>query len=121
MLFIVGLVSGVFRYQIMAIGSGSMEPIYYMGDAVIFEKIELEEQSIIEKGMIICYKHGAKYVTHRVVDIVTKDGQMLYQTKGDNNKENDGYLVNAQDVVGIVKLRIKSIGWPTIWFQELIS
>ena len=121
MLFIVGLVSGVFRYQIMAIGSGSMEPIYYMGDAVIFEKIELEEQSVIEKGMIICYKHGAKYVTHRVVDIVTKDSEMLYQTKGDNNKENDEYLVNAQDVVGIVKLRIKSIGWPTIWFQELIS
>lgn len=121
MLFVVALVSGIFKYQIMAIGSGSMEPVYYMGDAVIFEKLELEEHPLIQKGIIICYKHGQKYITHRVVDIINKDGENYYQTKGDNNDDNDEYLVHEQDVIGIVRLRIKGIGWPTIWFQELIS
>lgn len=121
MIFVVVLVSGIFKYQIIAIGSGSMEPNYYKGDAVVFEKIKLEEHLLITDGTIICYRHGNKYVTHRVVEIIEENGEVFYQTKGDNNDNNDDYLVETEDVIGIVRLRIKGIGWPTIWFQELIS
>ena len=121
MLFIVALVSGIFRYQVIAIGSGSMEPVYYKGDAVVFEKIKQEELSLVQAGHIICFEHAGKFVTHRVVEIVSEDGTIKYRTKGDNNKDNDDYLVSSEEIIGIVRLRIKSIGWPTIWFQELIS
>ena len=120
-IFIVVLVSGIFKYQIIAIGSGSMEPVYYKGDAVIFEKYNLEEQESIIKGMVLTYKHGQKIVTHRVIDIEIKNGERYYKTQGDNNDFADEYLVHQDDVIGIVKLRVKSIGWPTIWFQDLIS
>lgn len=121
MLVLVILVSGIFRYQIMAIGSGSMEPYMYKGDAVVFEKINKEQQVLINEKTIIVFKHGNKYVNHRVVSLENKNGKRYYQTKGDNNPNNDDYLVSEDEVVGIVRLRIKGIGLPTIWFQELIG
>lgn len=121
LLIIVILVSGVFKYQIMAIGSGSMEPYMYRGDAVIFEKIKKDEQVLIGERTIIVYKHGNKYVNHRVVSIETKNGKKYYQTKGDNNPDKDEYIVSEDDIVGIVRLRVKGIGLPTIWFQDLIG
>lgn len=39
---VVLLVSGVGKYQLIAIGSGSMEPIIYRGDAIIFKKISTD-------------------------------------------------------------------------------
>ena len=38
LIFIIFLTSGLGKYKMIAIGSGSMEPIYYRGDAVIYEK-----------------------------------------------------------------------------------
>lgn len=121
MLIIVILVSGIFKYQIMAIGSGSMEPYMYRGDAVVFEKIDKEQQVLIGEKTIIVYQHGNKYVNHRVMSVENKNGKRYYQTKGDNNPDNDEYLVSEDDVIGIVRLRIKGIGLPTIWFQDLIG
>lgn len=119
LVFLVILVSGIFRYQIMAIGSGSMEPLVYRGDAVIFEKISDDEE--IHVGEIIVFKSGGKLVTHRVVDITNNRGIIRYVTKGDANKDNDNYPVAISDIEGKVKMKVKFIGLPTIWFQELIS
>lgn len=115
------LISGLFKYQIMAIGSGSMEPVYYRGDAILFEKLSRNELDEITEGVILVFEHNNTYVTHRVVEIKEENKKRIYQTKGDNNKDNDKFLVYEEDVVGIVKLRLKYVGLPTIWFQNLIG
>lgn len=119
LIFIIILVSGVFKYQIMAVGSGSMEPIVYKGDAVIYEKYDREEK--ISVGDIIVFRQSGKYITHRVVDIKDYKDDVRYITKGDNNNNEDDYITTKHEIVGIVKVKIKYIGLPTIWFQELIS
>ncbi len=120
LIFVVVLVSGFFKYQIMAIGSGSMEPIIRTGDAVIFEKYKNEEKKDANIGDVLVFIHNGKYITHRIVDKYSNDeGELVYQTKGDNNRDNDNFLVYQSDVVGIVKLKINYIGLPSLWIQNL--
>lgn len=122
MLFLVALVSGIFRYQIMAIGSGSMEPEIYRGDAIIFEKVKTEEEkNALEEGMVIVFRHSGVYITHRIVGIEEVNGTRVYQTKGDNNANVDAFKVENNDIVGVTKAKIKYIGLPTLWIQDLFN
>lgn len=119
LMFIIILVSGIFKYQIMAVGSGSMEPIIFKGDAIIFEKYNEKEKINIDD--IIVFRQSGKYITHRVVEIKNYQDHVRYITKGDNNNNEDDYLTTNNEVVGVVKMKIKYLGLPTIWFQEAIS
>lgn len=118
---IIILVSGIFKYQLMAIGSGSMEPIYYRGDAIIFEKYDSKQIKDIEIGEILVFTHEGEYVTHRVVGIAEENEKRIFTTKGDNNDKPDGFKTSQDDVIGIVKLRIKYIGLPSLWFQKIVG
>lgn len=122
LLFVVALVSGLFKYQIMAIGSGSMEPIIYRGDAIVFEKITTEDdKNELEEGTVIVFKHNGVYITHRITKIEMVDGVRIYQTKGDNNEKEDAFKVENDDIVGVTQFKIKYIGFPTLWIQDLFN
>lgn len=121
-LFFILLVSGILKYQIMAIGSGSMEPVIYRGDTVIFEKYKNEEKSSANIGEILVFIHNGRYITHRVIDkTIGYDGILIYQTKGDNNESQDNFVVRPDEVVGVVKMKVSYIGFPSLWIQELFS
>ena len=113
------LVSGLFKYKMIAVGSGSMEPEYYMGDAVIFEKKQAHE---VKVGDILVFKRGRTVITHRIVSI-SKSNNSKYDitTKGDNNDNEDDYLVQKEDVLGVVKYSVKYVGYPTLWINKLIE
>lgn len=113
------LISCSFHYFMIGIGSNSMNPVYYKGDAIIGEKVKEEELEVGD--VIVFYKSGIRIV-HRLDDIVEKDGIKQYYTKGDNNKNSDeGYII-YDDIIGVVKYRIPYIAYPTIvvtdWFEE---
>ena len=113
------LISGLFRYKMIAIGSGSMEPVYYMGDAVIYEKKDASE---VKVGEILVFKRGHEVVTHRIVSITKWDNSRYdIKTKGDNNESADQYLVQKEDVLGIVKYSVKYVGYPTLWLNKIIE
>lgn len=116
------LVSGVFHYQLIAIASNSMNPIFYKGDAIIFEKLSKDEKDKIKIGEVIVYNSEGKYIIHRVVEKKeTITGTYLYKTKGDNNKSPDSKLVEENQIVGKTSLVVKFIGYPTVLLQEAIS
>ena len=113
LIFIVALISGIFKYKMIAIGSDSMNPIYYRGDAIIYEK-----NTDIKKGDILVFEYNNSIITHRVINIIEEDGTKYFQTKGDNNDNPDLNLTPAEDVLGKVRFIVKYIGFPTIWFSE---
>jgi signal peptidase I len=120
-LFLVGvvlLVSGLLNYQMIAIGSGSMVPAYYRGDAVIFKKVEPET---VEKGDIIVFRKDGIVITHRIVNIYDGDSSRIIKTKGDANDAEDSFIVYDSEILGVVKCRVKYIGYPTIWLNELFE
>ena len=58
---------------------------------------------------------------HRVVEIKNINGEVRYFTKGDANKSYDGGYRTEADINGLVKLKIKYIGWPTLWLRRLFN
>ena len=119
--FLVILVSGIFKYQIIAIGSGSMSPLIEKGDAVIISKTTHQDLESIKVGQILVFTHNGRYITHRVIYITKLDGKYYFQTKGDANSDEDNYTVEEDDIIGVTSQRIKWIGLPTVWLQEFMN
>ena len=96
-----------FRQYVVA--TGSMEPEYNIGDLIVIRETTKEE---IKIGDVINYisETGTDTITHRVVDIIQKDGQTYYKTKGDNNNSVDPELVNYSQVKGILVFKISKLG-----------
>ena len=118
-LFLIGvvlLVSGLFNYQMIAIGSGSMVPAYYRGDAIIYKKSDPET---VEVGDILVFKKDNVVITHRITKIYDGEDSRIIKTKGDANESEDSFIVYDNEILGVVKCRVKYIGYPTLWLNEL--
>lgn len=112
------LISGITKYNIIAVGSDSMNPIIFKGDAVVLKKVK--DYSKIKEGNILIYKKNDKIVIHRVTEI-RKDNKYSFITKGDSNKTNDNYVVFEEEVIGISLFKIKFVGYPTIWLNDVFG
>lgn len=112
-------VSGYFRFYSIAIASGSMTPFIYKGDVVIVDKKEKIEN--LKKGDIIAFKHDKKIIVHRINSILQDKEEYLLYTKGDANDNIDEYKVTNDMIIGVVKIKIPFIGYPTIWLNEIWS
>ena len=112
------LVSNQFNYGTLVIGTESMTGEINKGDAVIFEKYET--QTVTKNTVVVFEKQGITIV-HRVVDIERINGQNRYVTRGDaNDAADDGYITDA-NIIGIVKMKISYVGYPTIWLNNIFN
>ncbi len=117
-IILVILVSGIFNHKLIAVASNSMVPMYSRGDAVIYEKVNVES---LEVGDILAFKKDDIIVTHRIVKIWKRGDQYFFTTKGDNNNGNDSYMPKEADVLGRVRLSFKYIGYPTVLINEFFG
>ncbi|MBQ8205982.1 MAG: signal peptidase I [Bacilli bacterium] len=115
---LVMLISCQFKYGIIVVGSESMTGSLNKGDAVIFEKYKNQP---IENGQVIIFKYNDIQTIHRVVEIQKVNGEIRYYTKGDANARNDNEYRTDKDIYALVNLRVKYIGYPTLWVRELFS
>ncbi|WP_076146856.1 signal peptidase I [Natrinema saccharevitans] len=78
--------------------SDSMSPTFESGDVILVEDVD---PASIESGDVITYADGSgERTTHRVVEVVERDGERQFRTQGDANDEPDGDLVSASAVEG---------------------
>ena len=108
------VVSGYFRYYMVAVASGSMEPKLSKGDIVIIDK----KFNQCNKGDIIAYYYEKKIIIHRVYKIIKTDNEYFIYTKGDANSNYDNYKITNDMIVGIVKFKIPLVGYPTVLLNE---
>ena len=111
LLLIVILSSGIIRFYALAIGSESMKPTINKGDVVIIDK----KKDYYEVNDIIAFKHDGKIIIHRIVEV-----DNYYKTKGDYNTNQDNWNVDKKDIVGLVKFKIRYLGYPTVYLNEWI-
>jgi len=98
----------IFGFKFYTVMTGSMEPKYNIGDLIIDKKINQED---IHIGDVITYSIGGKNtVTHRIIEIVKDNGEILYRTKGDNNNSADSELVKYSQIQGEVFFKINKFG-----------
>ena len=115
-LFISGF-CGIHKYLVV---SGSMEPSLYAGDVVfVNSNVAFED---VKLGDVIIFKYKDMNVIHRVVDEAIIDGEKRLKTKGDNNKNADGYLTTEDNFSGVVvdEYVIPKIGF-LIDYKNLIN
>lgn len=115
---IIMLVSCQFKYGVLVVGSGSMTGTLNMGDVTLFKKYNNET---IKKGDIIIFEKEGLQIIHRVVNITSINGEIRYYTKGDANKDIDEGYINKKNILGISKIRIRYIGYPSIWMKSMFS
>lgn len=121
LLTIVLLTSGLFTYQALTIGSGSMSPTIEKGDVIILKSMKNEEARKIKKGDVLVYNHDNKIIVHRVIKKSNNGETISFKTKGDYNNAKDSWIVKQEDVIGIVKFRIRWVGMPTVALNELLN
>ena len=93
-----------FNYRMFTVVSGSMEPMYEIGDVLIAKE---KDSNTIKVGDTISYlgsigQFTDKVITHRVVDIeIDEDGKRLFHTKGIANLVEDP-IVKEDQLYGVV-------------------
>ena len=116
------LVSGVLKYQTMAVASNSMYPVFKRGHVLLYEKLNEEEKEKIKENDIIVFKKNDSIIFHRVIEIrYSEVNTKYYITKGDNNNTVDNDYITSKDIVGVYKFSIPYLGYPSIWLQEFID
>ncbi len=111
---------GVFPIYPSVILTGSMEPEIFPGDIVLIQKFS-EEQEVysLSENDVINFKRENITITHRIIAVLyDQEGNISFQTKGDNNKVADDIIVMANDLNGIIKKVVPKIGLPVLWMQS---
>lgn len=120
-IIIVSLTSGIFPIYSLAIGSNSMHNYINRGDVVIVQKIKEKNINSLQKGDILVYQYQNKVIVHRIVEKKLEKGIITFRTKGDNNKQEDNWIVKKENIIGKTLFKIKYIGYPTVLLNEMIK
>jgi len=110
------------NYRIMAVQSGSMEPVIKTGSIVIVRPVPQSDYYKI--GDIITFKETNKTrtsITHRIYDIKVSEGKPSYITKGDANNSPDRREITEKEVIGKVLFSVPYIGYLVDFVQKPIG
>jgi signal peptidase len=108
----------VFGYSAMSVLTGSMRPYLEPGDMIIDKAIDADE---VKVGDVLTYRLGSSIVTHRVTEIIAKDGNLLFETRGDANNTDDSRPVTEDQLIGKVILRVPYGGYVARFIRSPIG
>lgn len=101
-------VPSILGYKPFIVLSGSMETKIHRGDLIFVKEIDPTDLSLED---VIAFRDAEGTITtHRIIDMVDKDGITYFITKGDNNTSQDQNLVEYEDVEGIYVGRVPNVG-----------
>ena len=100
-------IPSVFGIKTFCIISGSMEPNIHINDMIIVKEVTENE---INKEDIITFVTKGETITHRVINIENKNGELIYTTQGDSNNIEDINKITFKDIEGKYIGKIPKIG-----------
>lgn len=96
-------------YKLLAVQSGSMEPVIKMGSVVMVQPADN-----YQKGDVITFtdpRRPKDSVTHRIFEVKTDLGKEVFITKGDANNSPDMETVSRERVLGKALFSIPLVGF----------
>ena len=121
-IILVSLNSGIFRYWIAVVASGSMEPTINVGDVIYIDKSFAKNMEKLKEEDVIVFKINGNIYCHRVVEVINNNGEVFLLTKGDREGQGvDNWTVTKNELVGRVEFKLKYIGLPSIWLKNAIE
>lgn len=107
--------SRLMGYQCYTVISGSMEPVYSVGDLLYVKKVDVATVKVGDPITFIL-NEDLVVATHRVVRVDTEN-QRFY-TKGDANEIEDSEPVHFNNVIGVPKFSIAKLGYVSDFIQN---
>lgn len=90
----------IFGVTSLEVLSGSMLPTYEIGDHLVIKEVDINN---LEKGDVITFRNKDNVViTHRIFSKEEKNGEVLIETKGDNNNTVDNEKLSKNNIIGKV-------------------
>lgn len=107
--------SRLLGYRVFNIVSGSMEPVYRVGDLIYVQEVD---PNTVQPGDVITFVLNEDLVvaTHRVVRIDAE--KQRFYTKGDANETEDGGSVHFKNMIGVPKFKIPGLGYVADFIQK---
>jgi signal peptidase I len=118
----------VFRteHPILAVASGSMEPVLYEGDLILVEGIQnlsdiyAAPEDADPPGDIRVYQGPRDLIVHRAIEKKTVDGRQIFITHGDANQPGAVEHVDEDSVVGrYTGVKVPLLGHVALFFNPL--
>ena len=120
--------SFVFRTEnpILAVASGSMEPVLYAGDLILvegvqnFSDIHVASEDADPPGDILVYQGPEDLIVHRAIDKRVVNGRYIFITHGDANSPGSREQVDEDSVVGrYTEFKVPWLGNIALFFDPL--
>ena len=115
------------EYPILAVASGSMEPVLYAGDLIFVEGIQnvsdihAAPKDADQPGDILVYQGPTELIVHRAVEkTLNTDGTYSFKTWGDNNPAADVTKVDKSNIVGrYIGIKVPWLGNIALFFEPI--
>jgi signal peptidase I len=114
----------ILGFKTYTVVSGSMVPIYEIGDVIIVKKVDLVD---LNEGDIITFYRDLnndgkdEVVTHFLYSINTDINNIItYETIPNVSDEKDPWTLSEIDIIGVPSFSIPKIGWINIFVLILV-
>lgn len=114
------------EYPILAVASGSMEPVLYAGDLIFvegiqnFSDIHVAPKDADPPGDILVYQGARDLIVHRAIDKRVEDGRIIFIIHGDANQEGANEQVAEDRIIGrYVGFKVPWLGNIALFFEPL--
>jgi signal peptidase len=114
------------EYPILAVASGSMEPVLYAGDLIFvegvqnFSNIHAAPKDADPPGDILVYQGPRDLIVHRAIDKRVEDGRIIFIIHGDANQEGANEQVDEDSIVGrYIGFKVPWLGNIALFFEPL--
>ena len=112
-IFLMG--SRLIGLQVFNVVSGSMEPVYSVGDLIYVKTVDPDS---VKAGDVITFVLNEDLVvaTHRVTKVDAEN--RVFTTKGDANKNEDVAPVHFNNLIGVPVFAIPLLGYVSAYIQS---
>ena len=113
------------EYPVLAVASGSMEPVLYEGDLILVEGVQsvcdihAAPEDAEPPGDVIVFHGLQDLIVHRAIERNNEDGICSFTTKGDANQFPDPREVGESSIVGkYTGLKVPMLGHIALFFAS---
>jgi signal peptidase len=113
------------EYPILAVASGSMEPVLYAGDLIVVEgvpnvaDIHVAPEDADPPGDILVYQGVEELIVHRAIDKKIVDGRCIFIIHGDANPDGANEQVDEDRIVGrYIGVKVPWLGNIALFFAD---
>ena len=104
-------------WQVFTVVSGSMEPVYHVGDLLY---VRPTDPADLQPGDVITFVMNEQLVvgTHRIVEVEDTGERLYFYTKGDANAAMDAAPVAQENVLGTPVFSIPLLGYVAAFVHQ---